>query len=274
MPSPGAPGSRHLASVRCRWPIANHKSQIENPLLFGPFPAKILHYEEPLGETGLAFPDSALALSKRRDTVTDSQFCVYMISQWFVAGGTILLAIVAVFGGWLKQKILRPKLILSLVNPAGEHSLSSKGVKLRYYHLSVRNNRRHCPAHNVRVLLKGFSRPDADGHFRKSDFTGAVQLMWQFAQTVPQFPTIGPEMVCDLGYIPSEDRFRLATIIYPIKLDPSVKPNEKVRLTLQAVSDEKESKPLSLEISWDGLWSEDTEQMRRHLVIKEIKANA
>lgn len=206
--------------------------------------------------------------------MTDSQFCMYMISQWFVAGGTILLAIVAVFGGWLKQKVWQPRLALSLVNPAGEHSLSSKGVKLRYYHLSVRNNRRYCPAHNVRVLVTRFSRPDADGHFRKSEFTGAVQLAWQFAQTVPQFPTIGPEMICDLGFIRSNDCFRLVTITHPLKLDPSVKATETVRLTLKAVCDETESKPLGLEISWNGSWSEDTEQMRRNLVIKEIKSNA
>jgi hypothetical protein len=40
-------------------------------------------------------------------------------------------------------------------------------------------------------------------------------------------------------------------------------------IKVQAIADNAESKPLHIEIAWDGQWSEDTRQMQQHLVVKE-----
>jgi len=37
-----------------------------------------------------------------------------------------------------------------------------------------------------------------------------------------------------------------------------------------AVADNGQSKPIRIEVAWDGNWSDDTEEMSRHLVVKEI----
>lgn len=44
-----------------------------------------------------------------------------------------------------------------------------------------------------------------------------------------------------------------------------------MRVEVIAVADNAESNPLCLEISWNGKWSADTEEMKKNLVIKEYK---
>ncbi len=39
---------------------------------------------------------------------------------------------------------------------------------------------------------------------------------------------------------------------------------------VQAVGDNAESEPLSIEISWDGAWNKGDLEMSKHLVVKEI----
>jgi len=43
-----------------------------------------------------------------------------------------------------------------------------------------------------------------------------------------------------------------------------------MRVEVIATADNAESNPLLIEISWDGQWSDDTIQMSKHLVIKEV----
>ena len=37
-----------------------------------------------------------------------------------------------------------------------------------------------------------------------------------------------------------------------------------------AAGDNAESNPLVIEIAWDGEWSDDTDTMSKHLVIKQV----
>ena len=45
---------------------------------------------------------------------------------------------------------------------------------------------------------------------------------------------------------------------------------EAMRVTVVASAHNGRSEPLVVEVSWDGTWSADLEEMRRHLVIKEM----
>jgi hypothetical protein len=45
-----------------------------------------------------------------------------------------------------------------------------------------------------------------------------------------------------------------------------------MRVEVQAIADNAESKSLFLEIAWDGVWSEDTVAMRAHLVVKVVES--
>ena len=56
----------------------------------------------------------------------------------------------------------------------------------------------------------------------------------------------------------------------PNNVDSKVIANQKIRVQAIAVSDETESNPLTVEITWDGTWTEDAKEMRKHMVVKEI----
>ena len=46
--------------------------------------------------------------------------------------------------------------------------------------------------------------------------------------------------------------------------------NKKIRVEVIAIADNGFSKPLLLEIAWDGNWNDDAAEMGRHLVVKEV----
>ncbi len=201
--------------------------------------------------------------------MSETQFTTYMISQWVLVVGTLLLAAVALWGHLIRARFLGPRLQIALKSPLGEASKFSDGVLSRYYHLRITNRRRAAPAHNVRVVVKAVFRPRADETMVPAPLSGPVQLTWQFQGQKPQFQTIGAESVCDLGYIREGEDFTLSALYRAISFDPRLAGGQKMIVSLVALSDELESNQLNLEIAWDGDWSRDPKEMSRHLVIKE-----
>lgn len=43
-----------------------------------------------------------------------------------------------------------------------------------------------------------------------------------------------------------------------------------LRVEVIVAADNAESTPIALEIAWDGLWSDDSVQMKNHLVVKQV----
>jgi hypothetical protein len=111
-------------------------------------------------------------------------------------------------------------------------------------------------------------RPAADGRYPTEALSGPVQLTWQHGHSMPQFPTLGPIQNADLGSIAKGGVFTLAPIFAPTNLNPCLAANQRTIVEVQALSDQSESVPLALEISWNGMWSDDARDMSRHLVIK------
>ncbi|MGA1843364.1 MAG: hypothetical protein ACMUIS_02240 [bacterium] len=200
--------------------------------------------------------------------MNDCQFFWYMVAQWAVAAGTIFVAIVALWGHMIRARWFGPKLRLALKNPKGEISMFSDGVVSRYFHLRVWNERRASPAHNVRVVIMELYRPNADGTMSQVTLSGPLQLAWQFQGSNPQFQTIGAESTCDLGYLRRGEPFTLSTLFHHISFDPNVQPGQKAIFILRALSDECESDELKIEVAWDGIWSEDSDEIIRHMVVK------
>jgi hypothetical protein len=204
--------------------------------------------------------------------MNDCQFFWYMVCQWVLAAGTIAVAIVALWGHIIRARWFGPKLRLALKNPKGEASMFSDGVVSRYYHLRVWNDRRASAAHNVRVVIKTLYRPSADGTMSQAPLSGPLQLSWQFQGSNPQFQTIGAESTCDLGFLRQGEPFRLSTLFHHISFDPTVVERQKAIVALVALSDEGESNELKLEIAWDGIWSEDSDVIVRHMVVKQLNS--
>ena len=202
--------------------------------------------------------------------MSESQYFWYMVCQWALVVGTLTLAIVALWGHIIRERWFGPKLKIALKNLKGEVSKFSDGVISRYFHLRVFNERRTSPAHNVRVVIKAIFRPKADGTMCLSPLSGPIQLAWQFQGSNPQFQTIGAESTCDLGYLRKNEPFRLSALYHHISFDGTVKKGEKIIVELAAFADETESNVLKIEIAWDGIWSDDSDEIIKHLVVKQL----
>lgn len=190
-----------------------------------------------------------------------------IIIQGFLAVGTLLLAVIAIWGDWIRHRLLGPKLTINLLDNEGTLTYITDGTPGRYYKLKVSNSRKWSPAINVRVILKKILKPAADGTLAPQVLSGPMQLTWMWL--LPQYPTIGPEEICTFGNLIKGQNFILSPYVKPNNFVGFITPNQNMLIEVQAVADNVESRSLYIEISWDGKWSEDTKQMQQHLVVKE-----
>jgi hypothetical protein len=191
--------------------------------------------------------------------------------QMVMCIATFLVAIVAIWGDLIRSWWLGPKLRVILNNADGELTNFTNGKSVRYYHLRVVNDRDWAPARNVKVLVKKILRPAADGHWVDCSFSGPLQLAWQFPKSHPRFPFIGPDDVCDLGCVIKGERFALRPYETPNNFTGYIAKNEKILVEVAAIADNGKSKPIRIEIAWDGEWNDNEKEMSRHLVVKLVK---
>jgi hypothetical protein len=83
---------------------------------------------------------------------------------------------------------------------------------------------------------------------------------------------ISEEQVVDFGCIPEKEKFfRPVLYWYPNDFDGFVRKDEVVRYCLAIVADGfTQKKHKVFEVAWDGRWSDDLEEMNKHLIIQEI----
>ena len=196
------------------------------------------------------------------------------VAQWVSAIVSAIIAILAIWGEFIRSQLAGPRLAVTLLNPDGEKTVwTGPGIApkpTRFYHLRIKNGRRWAPARNVRIVLTGLARTGADNSFASLPLSGPLQLQWQFAQTSPQYPVIGPDHTCDLGHGESDSGFSLSTYVTPNNFRRMIAGNQRMRVEIRGLADNGESEPLFLEIAWDGEWSDDTVEMRRHLIVKAV----
>jgi hypothetical protein len=201
--------------------------------------------------------------------------CQFLVQTAIQAGGvlaTLVLAAIALWGEQLKAKWFGPRLTLRLLDRDGERQMLPTGTYARYYRLRVANSSR-MPASNVRVLLTRIARPDANGTFQWQVVSGGIQLEWQHGHALPQqYLVLGPRpQNADLGSVLQQGTFSLTPLFQPpgLRLALGLGGERSMIVESIAASDETESAPLRVSIAWDGQWSDDTAEMRRHLVIEE-----
>jgi hypothetical protein len=202
--------------------------------------------------------------------MTECQFWIQTGVQVATVVATLTLAGIAIWGEAIRAKWLGPRLTLRLFDPQGERIDLTDGTPSRWYHLRAANERRSAHAVNVRVVLTKVSRPSADGHVRPTLLSGPIQLTWQHGHSLPQYPTLGPALNADLGFVTSNGVFRLTPVFVPNNLDVEIRPGQRVVVEALAISDQAESRAVCVEIAWDGVWSEDATEMGTHLVVKEV----
>jgi len=190
----------------------------------------------------------------------------------FTAIGTVAVAILAIWGDSVRAWVAGPRIEVSLRDARGDLNVRADGKKTIYYHVSVRNRRTWSPAKAVRVLVEAVAKRRPDGTFFPEPVIASLQLTWAFPGFHELFPTITTAIeTCDFGYVLEDSgRFELSTYVIPNNFGGYIARGEAMRVRLIASAHNGHSKPLLLEVSWDGEWSTDLQEMQRHLVIKEV----
>jgi hypothetical protein len=192
------------------------------------------------------------------------------IATVFAAIGSIAVAIGAIWGDYFRFKWAGPKLALTLDNPRG-HFFPRDGTATLFFHLKIKNRRLWSPARDVRVLVERAARPKADGTFVLEPLVYPLPLAWTPSELGDFLRTVFDTETCDLGFINKNTiGFMLSMIVTPSNFQPYVAPNEALRLQVVASGQNAVSKPLFLEIRWDGRWDADKDEMEKHLVVKSI----
>ena len=203
-----------------------------------------------------------------------------MTTFWtfLTALGTIFVAILAILGGKLRSCIFRAKLLIEAQNNFQGDLITinfppPQPSNLRYYyHLKVTNKNRSITPNDSQVLLKRISKKGPDGIFYDVPLAYPLPFYWTPDVTRPEFITIRNEEVFDFGRIDKNgSHFIPCTRFIPNNFRGYLAPNESMQYHLQIVSDKYISSKLQVfEVSWDGNWSDNPEEMKRYLIIKEI----
>jgi hypothetical protein len=129
----------------------------------------------------------------------------------------------------------------------------------------------HGLPHDVRVQILSLSKPDSGGQFQL-DWAGEdIPLCWSHQRYKPRALTIPPSDVVDLFSIQKESHlggphtFKLHPLFRSFALQADWTEPFSIAIVVQAKSTNGESAPMRVEISWDGNWSDNPGQMKRHL---------
>lgn len=183
---------------------------------------------------------------------------------------TLYVAVIAIWKEQIQAIFVGPKLEINLEDPRGELTTFSDGYPVRFYHLKITNRRRGTLAINTRVLITAISHPSSgkEKEWEKDIKSGPLQLRWKHWEGRDQYITVGFYDSCDLGCLSKDKGFEFPLYMEPNNFRESVQANQKIRVEVQAVADNAKSDPMTLEISWDGIWPEDSnKEIESHLKI-------
>jgi hypothetical protein len=167
-------------------------------------------------------------------------------------------------------------LTLSLVSESGDLTTRANGGRVYYYHLRVTNGKRRLPARGVRVVVQGISKRAPSGAFVQQPLVYPLQLVWTPMEPGEIERTIVQNSICDFGFLDetgNEQAFRPAVPLVPNNFRGNVKIDQCVRFEVVATGQNVFSlKPTVFEVSWDGRWTQNQEEMKQHLVIRTVSS--
>jgi hypothetical protein len=179
---------------------------------------------------------------------------------------TFLAVLIAIWGQPIRNHWSKPRLQIALKPPV--FAETTHGKKGWYYLISVTNTRRSAPAQHVQLLLTTIWKQDPAGSWYEHVFSGPVQVTWRWHHNTPQFRTIGPEAHAVLGTLREDEQFKLQLYLYPTNIIKWIRWDEPTLLVFKAVSDTAESKPLAIELTWDGKWTDAQDDIGKHCVVR------
>ncbi len=196
------------------------------------------------------------------------------IATFIAAIGTLILAVIAIYGDSIKKNFFKPALVLSKHNFTGDLNYHhNTGVPTFYYHLKLVNLKKHS-ATNVRVLLSEISKKNVNtGKFELVTYIIPMQMTWAFSKFNVLLPTVGSDRYIDLGYINQQTNcFKPSLYAFPGNFQGYVNSGETVRYKIEVVGDNiKKNHTYFVEVFWDGTFIANKNQMQDHIIIKEVK---
>jgi hypothetical protein len=189
----------------------------------------------------------------------------------------IVISAVAALGGAAALLTIlrrtRTRLKLELANngiPLSERWGSSPEAPPCYvYHLKATNRQRNPVAKNVSVKLAKADKCSNDGSFTKIELPD-IKLYW--AQPDPDRCKKNinghTDAECNLGFVIRQDKvysFQLDVVRQTTADVPPrfvLQPKERMRVEVFLTGDNAKSNTLHLEITWDGKWFDNPQEMR------------
>lgn len=191
---------------------------------------------------------------------------------------TFVAVFIALFGSWLRNWMWPPHLTIALAGAEGYPSNllvfdKTTGQQLHqtvglWYFVRVENRTRWNPVTELHIFLLSIEEQDAAGAFKTTWF-GRAALGWRH-EANPQPKKIGYSAEIDLCHILKNPlQVRLSPII-PGQVPDCYTEKFRIAITLQARGLEADSNVSRIEISWDGKWADNKDEMNRHLVVKAV----
>ena len=187
---------------------------------------------------------------------------------------TLLAVYVALFGPQLRHWIVPPRLsialasgegwpaVLHVLNNATNQATQTMGI---WYHVRVENETRWSPVTDVHIFLLMMEAPDTAGDFQVI-WEGSCAVSWRHEPS-PEPKSIGRRAEGDLCHVLKEPRMMRLSPLVTGQVPEVFTGPLRLRLTLQARGIESDSNTLRVTVSWNGQWSDDREEMRRHFVV-------
>lgn len=186
---------------------------------------------------------------------------------------SVAIAIIAIWGEGWRCKLVGPRLRITLPNVLGVLTKRNNGNRVWYYHLRIVNKRRWSPARNAQVLCRTVEVSDSRGSWIKEPWPAPIPLQWAWGSfPLREYVNVRSDDVCDLAYVEENgNALELALKFQPNNLRWSIVTNQRMRIHLVVSSDEVDSKCFLYELAWDGAWSDDFEEMSKHVTIRNVR---
>lgn len=191
--------------------------------------------------------------------------------DWNLLLAALATAATLVSVGWGIFNSLGPrlKLTLRLGEDRTRFGVGEHAPWCYFYHLRVENRGRRI-ARGVCVKVTHINEARPDGSYSHDELGAHLRLAWAHARENPCHRDIAPRdtETCNLGYLKHHERFVLDLCTpWPPTFSGIVHAGQRMLVEVVAVAEGAKSRPLRIEVAWDGGWSDDPAQMRRHLVI-------
>ncbi|MFC1884660.1 hypothetical protein ACFL2O_07810 [Thermodesulfobacteriota bacterium] len=150
--------------------------------------------------------------------------------------------------------------------------MTSDGVPARFFILDVINKNIHVPATNVKVFVVHMTNSPDGAQWNKLPVNGPVQVSWRWPDNMPDEVEVGKEAQCTVFRIYKAGQgIQIPTMGHlPNNFHSVIKPNEHLRITIEARADNARSKSIILQIYWNGNWPEN-ENVGKDLNVRVLK---